>query len=233
MTQPDPESMLDPAADCASPVVLFDFDGVLFRDNAFYALVRARFRRSWWRLPTLLILSPGLPLLLFPCGRRWLRHGAVRLAWFGVSERRYRRIADSFGRELARRPGSFLREGLSTLRGHAANGDRVLVVSACEETLLGSMLDEIGLGDVEVIASRVRNSLIGVRTVVLNFGAEKIRQIPLRGIEAPWAVAYSDSLSDAPMLRSAQDPVLVNATPKLCKALERTLGRPLRRVAWY
>lgn len=233
MTLSDSAGTPEETGGSSSPVVLFDFDGVLFRDNAFYALVRARFRRSWWRVAALVILSPGLPLLLFPRGRRWLRHGAVRLAWVGVSERRYRRIAESFGRELARRPGSFLREGLNTLRAHVANGDRVLVVSACEETLLGSMLDEIGLGDVELIASRVRSSLFGVRSVVLNFGAEKPRQIQLRGIEAPWAVAYSDSLSDAPMLRSARDPVLVNATPKLCKALERKLGRPLRRVEWY
>lgn len=217
----------------AQRVVLFDFDGVLFRDNAFYALVRARFRRAWWRLPGLLILWPGMPLLMFPSGRRWMRHGAVRVAWFGVSETRYRRIAECFGRELARRPGAFLREGLSTLRGHVAQGDRVIVVTACEETLVGSMLDEIGLPELETVASRVRSSMLGIRSVVRNIGVEKPRQIALRGIEAPWDVAYSDSVSDAPMLASARDPVLVNGTPKLCKALERKLGRALRRVAWY
>jgi phosphatidylglycerophosphatase C len=46
-------------------------------------------------------------------------------------------------------------------------------------------------------------------------------------------VAYSDSLHDAPMLKVAAEPVLVNGTPVRCKKLEKKLGRMVRRVAWH
>ncbi|NUO73169.1 MAG: haloacid dehalogenase-like hydrolase, partial [Frateuria sp.] len=35
------------------------------------------------------------------------------------------------------------------------------------------------------------------------------------------------------MLRAAAEPVLVNGTPKLCKRIERALGRSIERVAWH
>jgi len=64
------------------------------------------------------------------------------------------------------------------------------------------------------------------------FGPRKPRELAAYGIASPWAVAYTDSPADAPMLREAQDAVLVNATPKACRALERALGRSVRRVEW-
>jgi phosphatidylglycerophosphatase C len=45
-------------------------------------------------------------------------------------------------------------------------------------------------------------------------------------------VAYSDSSQDLPMLARAGEAVLVNATPKLCKRVEKALGRSVTRVEW-
>jgi phosphatidylglycerophosphatase C len=48
-----------------------------------------------------------------------------------------------------------------------------------------------------------------------------------------WRVAYGDSMFDVAMLKQAHEPVLVNGTPKLCKRVEKALGRTVTRVAWY
>jgi phosphatidylglycerophosphatase C len=45
-------------------------------------------------------------------------------------------------------------------------------------------------------------------------------------------VAYSDSSQDLPMLALAAEAVLVNATPKLCKRVEKALGRSVTRAEW-
>ena len=50
---------------------------------------------------------------------------------------------------------------------------------------------------------------------------------------ACWQRAYGDSSLDIPMLKAADEPVLVNASPKLCKQVEKALGRTVERVAWY
>jgi phosphatidylglycerophosphatase C len=35
------------------------------------------------------------------------------------------------------------------------------------------------------------------------------------------------------MLKPAAEAVLVNGTPRLCKKMEKALGRAVTRVAWY
>ena len=52
------------------------------------------------------------------------------------------------------------------------------------------------------------------------------------GVEA-WQVAYGDSIHDLQMLEKAAEPVLVNASPKLCKRVEKALARNVARVEWY
>jgi phosphatidylglycerophosphatase C len=35
------------------------------------------------------------------------------------------------------------------------------------------------------------------------------------------------------MLKRAREAVLVNSTPKLCKRVEKAMGRSVTRMAWY
>ncbi|HEX7110862.1 MAG TPA: haloacid dehalogenase-like hydrolase, partial [Mizugakiibacter sp.] len=197
------------AADAARRVVLFDFDGVLVRSDSYELFLRERFARARWRLLPALPLLPFLPLLLRSVrGKGWVARAFTRLATFGVGEARFRAHAEAFGRALARRPRAFLREGVATLRRHVAAGDRVLIVSASEETLLGAILDELGLGDIERIGTPVRAGWLGVRAAPHNYGAVKLRRLAERGIAPAWAVAYSDALSDLPLLCGAERAVL-------------------------
>lgn len=213
-------------------LVLFDFDGVLFRKDAFAEFVFADFRRARWRLLlAAAFVLPALPTLPFTRNlAEWL---SVRALLVGQGETAYRERAAAFGRELARQPGRFHREGFSTLRRHLAEGDRVVVVTGCEHTLVTHLLDELGLGELEVIASQLTAGWLGLRVATHNVGAEKLRQLAARGLGERWDVAYSDSLQDLPMLRAAREPILVNPTTARCRAAERALGRPVGRLHWF
>ncbi len=214
-------------------VVLFDFDGVLFRRDAFACLLRQRYVRAGWPLACLLLSSPLL-LLMATSARG--RRRAVRwiIAWglLGLDQQRYRDLASGFGRALARDARNFRRSALVALNRHRHAGDRVLVVTGCEETLARAILDELGLAMVELVASRVTPGRFGLRVAMRNTGREKPRQLAGLGIAAPWALAYSDSAADLPMLAAAQAAVLVNARPKLARRVERALGREVQRVDW-
>ena len=83
-------------------VVLFDFDGVLIHGDAFYLFIRERYRGSWWR-PLLALLSAPLLLLQLPFSRRLPVRVLVRIALFGLGERRYQATANGFAASLARR----------------------------------------------------------------------------------------------------------------------------------
>jgi len=217
-------------AETARRVVLFDFDGVLIRGDTFAMFMRDRYARVRWRKGLVLVLSPWF-LLTLPFSRRRVLRSLVHLGLLGLDEARYRDLAQAFAVALVHQPGRFCREGLSALRRHQAAGDRIVIVTGCEESLVRGVLAELGITDVEVLASRLRPGRIGMRSEWDNIGRRKVELLARHGIEA-WQVAYSDSSQDLPMLALAAEAVLVNATPKLCKRVEKALGRSVTRAEW-
>ena len=215
----------------ASRVVLFDFDGVLLHGDAFYLFVRSRYARSWLRK---LLVLPCLPWLLLqlPFSRRRAARTLVHAALFGTGEARYRAQARAYAAELVQHSRLFNRDALRQLRRHQQSGDRVIVVTGCEQSLVGGILEQLGLGDVELLASRLCPGWAGMRTGFHNVGANKLKALAAHGVRE-WRLAYSDSLMDVPMLKPAAEPVLVNGTPKLCKKMDAALGRVVGRVAWH
>ncbi|WP_108470675.1 haloacid dehalogenase-like hydrolase [Rhodanobacter thiooxydans] len=229
---PEQGALAPASTDAALPrVVLFDFDGVLIRGDSFYLFMRERYRRSPWRCALALLCSPLL-LLLRPFSRRGPMHTLVRIALLGLDERRYQTAAGAFAATLARRPKQFCRDGLQALRRHQLQGDRVIVVTGCEHTLASGILQQLGLTDLEVLASQLRPGWLGMRLLRHNVGRRKVQSLAERGVEA-WQLAYGDSMYDAPMLKLAAEAVLVNGTPTLCKKMERALGRAVTRVEWF
>jgi len=218
------------SAETARRVVLFDFDGVLIRGDTFAMFMRDRYARVRWRKGLVLVLSPWF-LLTLPFSRRRVLRSLVHLGLLGLDEARYRDLAQAFAVALVRQPGRFCREGLSALRRHQAAGDRIVIVTGCEESLVRGVLAELGITDVEVLASRLRPGRLGMRSDWHNIGRRKVELLARHGIEA-WQVAYSDSSQDLPMLALAAEAVLVNATPKLCKRVEKALGRSVTRAEW-
>jgi phosphatidylglycerophosphatase C len=212
-------------------VVLFDFYGVLMHGDAFYLFMRERYRRSWWR-PLLALLSTPLLLLQLPFSRRLPARVLVRIALLGLGERHYQAAANAFAASLARRPRQFCRDGLQALRRHQAQGDRVIVVTGCEHTLVSGVLQQLGLTDLEILASQLRTGWFGMRPLRHNVGRRKVQALAGHGVTA-WQVAYGDSIFDVAMLKPATEAVLVNGTPALCKKVEKALGRAITRVEWF
>lgn len=228
------ETSAAPAADGAlvTPrTVLFDFDGVLSHGDAFRLFIRQRYRYSLWRTPLAVLALPWLLALLL-VRRRWPRGSLVHIALLGLGERRYRVVAEQFADHLARRPRQFLRDGLLALRRHQAAGDRVLVVTGCEQVLVTRLLAQLGLPALEIVASQLRPGWFGMRLQQHNLSARKLERLQALGL-ASWDIAYTDSDHDVPMLRPAREAVLVNASPAQCKKVERAIGRSATRVAWH
>ncbi|WP_297922491.1 haloacid dehalogenase-like hydrolase [Metallibacterium sp.] len=223
---------VSPAAAATPRVVLFDFDGVLVRGDSFSGFLHARVRRQAWRLALLLPLLPALPLLLRRRGRRVLLHGAVRLLLLGTSLSRYRALAESHARVQALRRGFFVPDAVSALRRHLLRGDRVIVVTGCEEHLARALLQAVRLDGVELVASRLRRSWLGAVPAVHNVGREKLRQMEAHGVEPPFACVYSDAGADLPMLLAAERAVLVNPGESLRARMQARLGSRYAEVEW-
>ncbi|MDO9355391.1 MAG: haloacid dehalogenase-like hydrolase, partial [Solirubrobacteraceae bacterium] len=140
--------------------------------------------------------------------------------------------ASAFAVRLASRADRVVHQAVDEVRALQASGHLVVVATACEERLARAYLDAIGLGDVAVAGSRLTVHPLKMRVEHHNHGVAKIDSLLGMGIVAPWAAAYTDALSDLPLLRGAERPVLVNPDGWLRGRVSRSLGRGADEVVW-
>ncbi len=222
-----------PDPDDERPVVLFDLDGVLARKDTFTVFVRRSLRAVSWRLP---LAAPALPALAAtgeqPALRGWLARHVVRVALLGASLDEATETLADLGREFAANPGWLYAEGIACAKHHLAEGHRVIVVTGSERHLARALLDGVGLGAAELLASELVESRGGLELSPHNYGANKGRALEAAGVRLPWAVMYTDSTADLPTLRQTTLQVLVNPTKATHNRLMRIFPTTLTTRTW-
>lgn len=180
--------------------------------------------------------------------RGLLRAGLAQLVYLhlGASEHRIERIRDAVLRltkgwpreevvaiveetlELVVEPIIYA-EALELIEQHHEAGRVVVIVSASPEELVGPLGRHLGVD--ETIASRAALDEAGRYTGEMSFysygpfKAEAMRDLAgSHGIDLARSYAYSDSVSDLPMLEAVGNPVAVNP--------DRVLGRVARERGW-
>jgi HAD superfamily hydrolase (TIGR01490 family) len=120
-------------------------------------------------------------------------------------------------------------EALDLIDFHHAAGRKVVIVSSSPEEVVGPLGDFLGVDD--VIATRAAVGTDGNYTGELQFygygpnKANAVRELAAReGIDLGGSYAYSDSITDEPMLRTVGHPVVVNP--------DRDLARIARAEGW-
>jgi HAD superfamily hydrolase (TIGR01490 family) len=130
-------------------------------------------------------------------------------------------------------------EALDLIALHRAQGRRVFIVSSSPEEVVRPLAAHFGV--VDVLATRAEVDADGRYTGRLAFycygraKAEAIRELAQReGLDLAGSYAYSDSITDLPMLEAVGNPVAVNPDRELRKVAEergwriRDFRRPVR-----
>jgi len=124
-------------------------------------------------------------------------------------------------------------EALELMRSHQAAGHKVFIVSASPEEIVAPLARFLGAD--EAIATRARLDDDGCYTGEVEFyayGAGKVdamqRAARRDGIDLEASWAYSDSITDEPMLRAVGHPVAVNPDRDLARIAEAD-GWEIRR----
>src|SRR6266568_2149180 len=129
-------------------------------------------------------------------------------------------------------------EALDLMDLHRALGRKVFIVSSSAEEVVRALTEH--LGDVEVIATRakIEGGKYAGELEFYCYGENKavaIREIAEReGIDLSGSYAYSDSITDLPMLEAVGNPVAVNPDRDLRREAEkrgwqiRYFRRPVR-----
>lgn len=129
-------------------------------------------------------------------------------------------------------------EALELIRTHQASGRKVFIVSASPEEVVAPLARYLGVD--EALATRAEldeNGRYTGRTELYCYGpgkAEVLRKVARRdGIDLAASYAYSDSVSDLPMLEAVGNPVVVNPDKELLRSATKrgwTIVRFSRRV---
>lgn len=210
-------------ADVASSpqVVVFDFDGTLVsRDSFLDFSVRYCIRRPW----RLLLVAAVLPLALVVLRRSktsapsvllWAMTVGASTRKFVLELRRYaRRVLVHYANE------SIFQE----LTQRVSDGSRVVVATGSLPILVRSLFSARQAAALSVVGSRFRSRWCGLVVETHCTGRTKPRELKRRfGIEQ-WASVYTDSFADGPLLRGANDIVLVGPSPSTLERTRQLLG---------
>ena len=208
------------------PCVVFDLDDTLLTTDSFARFLTHLLRRSPARL-TLVVLAA--PAWLTLGARRTTRLHAERLVvWagtVGLHPERFEELVRAFADEhagVAR--GRRIDLALARLHEHRAGGDRVVIATGCAQPLAQALCTALGLKDVEVVASAFTAHRWRLPHAVPARGQAKVRALLEAGVELPVEHAYSDSLSDLPLLQAARTAHLVRPSARELPALRQALG---------
>lgn len=115
------------------------------------------------------------------------------------------------------------RKSVAILREHQRRGDRVYIVSASPKEIVEPIARYLGVDGVIATVAEVKNGIYTGKVESYCHGpikAARIREIAsLENVDLSRSSAYSDGVSDLPMLESVGHPVCINP------------DRPLRTVA--
>jgi phosphatidylglycerophosphatase C len=236
------------ATDASVPerdVAVFDLDGTLLRGDTTAEFVRDLILRSPPRMATAWLSAPVLgPLFFVPLARRYAITALLWIATVGVPPGRFEALMEEFVLEHTAEDGRIF-VALDRLQAHLEAGDRVVIATGCADWLATAVCRALGLDAVEVVAARLYQGRRFVRpsrgcgmwnalptaTGSFSFGVEKVRRLAAAGISIPVAYAYTDSVSDLPLLLAATERYVVDPRPRLLRRIRGKAGpecAPLR-----
>lgn len=216
-------------------VVVFDLDGTLVAGDSFGAFVRHLIARHRLRYGVAVLTAPAwLPAFLLPPTRLMTERYLVWLAAVGMDEDAFAAAAGDFAAHHAgASAGRTAAAALARVRQHEAAGHRVIVATGCAAPLAHQVCAVIGLDGVEVVASTLVRRRWGLpRRAVPVRGEGKLRALQAAGVRLPVDHAYSDSLSDLPLLSAARTAHVVDPTARDLARLRRELGEDVDLLRW-
>jgi len=216
----------------ASRTVVFDFDHTLYNGDSGQHLITWLIGRNWWRILLALLIAPVFAPMIACLPTR--RRGLSAFAWtgtLGITDPQLGltpMLQRYFSEQAASLRTRLLPPALSVLQQHLDASERVIVATGAPPALAQGILALAGHSDLAVIGTEVGPCLGGMIITRHCHFEEKIRILRESGC-TEIDVAYSDSTADLPLLKAAQQPVVVNPKRARIHLFQRVLpeGTPI------
>lgn len=199
--------------DSNKPFIVFDFDHTLYNGDSGSHLFAWLIKRSPWRIALALLIAPifGTMIAFLPTRRV----GISAFVWVGTVGLHRRKDLDLLIDQYVSSNVETIRErllpiALDVLHTHLRNNDNVIVATGAPPKLARDILRFVDHENVPVIGTQVGRRFGAITATRHCHSDMKVRMIREAGYLDPIAIAYSDSSADMPLLKAAENPVVVN-----------------------
>lgn len=209
-------------------LALFDFDGTLCRINSYHVFLR-------WGISQRDFYSARLALALLLRQFRFLSSRRVKNLALGRLRSMSRRDVEALGQTLyaAEIKPHLRKEGLAEIGRRTREGYRVLILSGGFDFLLSPFAAEHQLDHLHCARLAYRGDVcLGCLEGGEMRGLGKLeflqQHVALEQIDWPASCAYSDELSDLPILQAVGQPFLVakdHSAPHLVPEIQRVIWK--------
>ncbi|SDD86274.1 phosphatidylglycerophosphatase C [Aquimonas voraii] len=211
-------------------MVVFDFDGTLFRGDLGYEWLRWLLRQSPARLALLLLLLPAwAPLFL---RRRWVQHGVRACFLIATLGRSTVSPADFLRHCGAAMRARLFPEALNVLAAERAAGHRVVIATGEHPPLVEDLLAELPGGCPPVLGSTVVPTRWGLDLRHHLQGRRKLDALEAAGYGRRCLRCYTDSATDAALIRASAEAVIVNVAVARRPALAARVACAKTALRW-
>lgn len=214
--------------------IVFDLDGTLLDGDSATAWMIGRIRSSWSRTAIAIAAAPLAGLLMTQSRtRRWGASIGLWIASAGQNEDDLRASFGAFADGINRGEGpiAWRAAGLKALRGHIEREESVIIATAAPAWLAEKLIEGLNLPTIAVIGSTLGPWLGGWIGIRHCRHQAKCDALAASGHGRQWAVAYSDSADDLPLLALADRACLVNGSD-LTLARFAKAGVAVEAISW-
>lgn len=210
----------------AGRVVVFDFDGTLVSGDSFAAFLTAFCLAHPLRIP---LVVAAVPFVLVARMRSLTRAVSLLLwvATFGVPARPFVVAMKSYGRGVL--PKRIHPNVFGELVAHVERGARVVIVTGCHPLIVRAFLRGQNLPGVRVLGTRLARRRGGFVAAVHCIGRNKVAELRKWLGLTSFALVYTDSALDLPLVARADAVTLVNPNRRLTARVNALVGaKPVR-----
>lgn len=204
--------------------VLMDFDGTITLFDSLFGYFFFTMKRKPLRGLALIFVSPVLIIFWFiPIFRRVVVSVLFWICTVGRSRKSIVNYLREYGKYLISNC-KYNEHIVQRLEQHIKAGHYIFVISASPAIWIRIVLRSFGFENIRVIGSRMQFFCGGVVMKKRYVGVEKVRCLSTQ-VNMQWHYAYSDSVSDMPMLSLAKNPYFVSASLSTFSRMQRQLKR--------
>jgi len=216
-------------------IVVFDFDGTLSPFNTFSKFFNRFLLKRPLRLVILIILLPVmLPFLFIKATTEFTINVLLWCCTFGITLELWKEEMDLFSSSFRRNNNNniFFKESIQQLKLHQQKGHRIFIISGSSEYLIQAICRDAHIYGIDIIGSSMNKYYNGIITGKRCLGIEKVRALKNRFNISSWNYAYTDSLTDLPLLKEATHKIIINAKDSDLKKLNKQFGNQIKQYTW-